>query len=105
MQENEFLNYVLDSINQLYTIRARKMFGGYGLYIDGQIFGIIADQELYFKANIKTADFFAQFDSEQFSYERNGKTVKMSYWRVPSEVLEDQEMLKKWLDTSFKALK
>lgn len=104
MQGSEFLNYVLDSINQFYQIRSRKMFGGYGLYIGNKIFAIIADQELYFKAGSDVSDFLIQFDSEQFSYERNGKIIKMSYWRVAPEILDDLEMLKRLLDISFKSL-
>ena len=42
-----------------------------------------------------------QFDSEPFSYERNGKIIKMSYWKVPPEILEDQELLEQWLRVSL----
>ncbi len=96
-----FLDYVMDILSPLYTIKARKMFGGYGLYTNGKIFGLIARKELYFKANEKAAEWFMQFDSEPFSYERNGKIIKMSYWKVPPEILEDQESLEQWLRVSL----
>lgn len=104
MKQNEFLDFVLDSLSSIsYTVQTRKMFGGYGLYISAKIFGIItSDQELYFKAgNSKAGDFFSKYYSKQFSYDKNGKIVRMSYWHVPSEVLEDSDTLLQWMKVSL----
>ena len=30
-------------------MRARRMFGGHGIYIEGVMFALIADEHLYFK--------------------------------------------------------
>lgn len=32
ISSDAFLDYVMDILSPLYTIKARKMFGGYGLY-------------------------------------------------------------------------
>lgn len=94
---DEFLDYILDTLSSMYEVNFRKMFGGYGLYAGGKIFAIIADQELYFKAaNDESSKFYEKFGSEQFSYERDGKVIKMCYWKVPSEILEDQSLLREW---------
>ncbi len=98
---DEFLDYIIDTLSSLYEIKARKMFGGYGLYINAEIFALIIKKELYFKANKKTSAWFMQFDSEPFSYKRNGKLIKLSYWKVPPEVLENQALLEQWLRVSL----
>jgi len=97
MSNTDFLDYVIDLLSPLYPVKARKLFGGYGLYIDNKIFAIIEDHELYLKYNNKISEYFTKLDLEYFSYERKGKTIKMSYWKVPPEILEDQESLSQCL--------
>jgi DNA transformation protein len=77
------------------------MFGGFGIYKNGIIFGIIAENELYFKVDEMLAEFFKKHGGEFFTYESNGKKFKMSYSKVPSEILENSELLKKWVELSF----
>jgi len=47
---SEFVVYLKEVFEQLGPIRARKMFGGYGIYHDGVMFGLVADDTLYLKA-------------------------------------------------------
>ena len=35
-------------------------------------------------------------NSEPFSYQKKGKTINISNWRVPVEVLEDADTLIDW---------
>ena len=49
---NEFVEYVTqDLLSSLRGITARAMFGGFGIYKDGVMFGIVVDGELYFKVD------------------------------------------------------
>ena len=79
------------------------MFGGFGLYCNEIMFALIADSELYFKADSKSAEFFKEPGSEPFTYENKGRSIKMSYWKVLPEVLEGHETLKSWYDMAYKA--
>jgi TfoX/Sxy family transcriptional regulator of competence genes len=45
----EFVDFVLDQIENAGEITARKMFGEYGVYSDGKIFGLICDNKLFIK--------------------------------------------------------
>ena len=44
-----FVNFVLEQIENAGQINARKMFGEYGIYADGKIFGLICDNKLFIK--------------------------------------------------------
>ncbi len=70
------------------------MFGGYGLYKDGIIFGIIVDEELYLKTDETNRKEYESFGSRPFTYDRgkNQKTT-MSYWLIPEDILEDRRRL------------
>jgi TfoX/Sxy family transcriptional regulator of competence genes len=45
----DFVDYVLEQINTSAEVTAKKMFGEYGLYAKGIIFGLIADNKLFIK--------------------------------------------------------
>ena len=44
-----FLDFVLDQIHHSGEISAKMMFGEYGVYSDGKLFGLIADNRLFIK--------------------------------------------------------
>lgn len=45
----EFVDFVLDQIENAGEITAKKMFGEYGIFSDGKIFGLICDNKLFIK--------------------------------------------------------
>lgn len=96
-----YCGYIVDLLSVYGNITARKMFGGYGIYQNGIIVGIIAEDELYFKVDESNQSDYEEFFSEAFVYNKQGKMVSMSYWKVPLEVLEDENMLSSWLRKSY----
>jgi TfoX/Sxy family transcriptional regulator of competence genes len=47
--DQKFVDFVLDQIENAGEITAKKMFGEYGIYADGKIFGLICDNKLFVK--------------------------------------------------------
>lgn len=45
----EFVQYAADQLEEAGVITYRKMFGEYGIYCDGKIFGLICDNQLFVK--------------------------------------------------------
>lgn len=45
----KFVDFVTDQIKGAGELVAKKMFGEYGLYSDGKIFGLICDNKLFIK--------------------------------------------------------
>jgi DNA transformation protein len=96
MSEASFKDYVLDQLRLVTGVGARAMFGGFGIYKNGVMFGLIAEDELYFKVDdTNRADYEAR-KSHPFVYDGKGKPMTMSYWRVPDDVLDDPDDLKAW---------
>lgn len=97
MADESFKDYVLDQLKNVGGITARAMFGGYGIYKNGLMFGLIAEKGLYFKVDDGNRLDFEAKKSEPFVYESAGrKPVAMSYWHVPDDVLEDVDALAEW---------
>ena len=47
--DKSFVEYVVDQIEKAGEITYRHMFGEYGIYSDGKIFGLICDNKLFIK--------------------------------------------------------
>jgi TfoX/Sxy family transcriptional regulator of competence genes len=45
----EFVQYIVDQCSGAGDIVAKKMFGDYGIFCDGKIFGLICDDRFYLK--------------------------------------------------------
>ena len=45
----EFVTYAAEQMKEAGTITCKKMFGEYGVYCDGKIFGLICDDQLFLK--------------------------------------------------------
>ena len=50
-RHSEFVEFVLELLAPLGNVRARAMFGGYGIYRGEIMFAIITDDRMYFKAD------------------------------------------------------
>lgn len=83
---------VLDCISFLGDVTERRMFGGYGLYLDGMFFGLITrDGEFFLKADSSNQAQFEKFGSRPFSPSPSKKP--MNYWLVADEVMADAALL------------
>ncbi|QJB57342.1 TfoX/Sxy family protein [Pseudodesulfovibrio sp. zrk46] len=102
-QENEFLNYVLDLLQAMGAVKSRKMFGGYGIFMDGLMFAIIVDDVLYLKVDDESETRFAEEGLSHFVYNRQGKDVQMSFCLAPDSALEDVEVMNEWADVAFQS--
>ena len=81
------------------------MFGGFGVYINGVMFGLIAYDELYFKVTEDNQADYEKASSRPFIYtgHKNKKPVTMSYWLVSPSVMDDREQMKTWALKAYEA--
>ena len=45
----DYVEYVVEQLRGAGSVRARKMFGEYGLFCDGTFFAVICDDQLFIK--------------------------------------------------------
>jgi len=83
--------------------RARPMFGGYGLYLDGAIFGLVAWDKIWLRVDDKSRPAFEKAGMEPFTYSRDSKAVSVAYFRCPDSVLGDGAKLRKWATEARRA--
>lgn len=98
---SQFVEYLSEVFAQLGPIQSRKMFEGYGVFYDGVMFGLVADDTLYLKADADTSKYFTERNLTPFEYDKAGKVMKMSYYLAPEEIYDDSEMAALWAKRAY----
>ena len=91
---DSFTAFVIDQLRGLGPVEARRMFGGEGLYWNGQIFGLIDEGRLYFRVAESTRPKYQALKSRPF--EPWPGHVMNGYYEVPAEILEDLDEAAAW---------
>lgn len=94
--QNEFVAHCLELLSPLGAARARRMFGGHGLYIDELFIGLVMLDRLYLKVDAPTRSRFESAGCEPFVYEGYGKPVTMSYFTAPEDAMESPMLMQPW---------
>ena len=84
--EQNFVDFITGQIKKAGIITAKKMFGEYGIYSDGKLFGLICDNKLFIKPTKAGREFIGN-PIEQSPYEG----------AKPSFVIEDKVEDSEWL--------
>jgi DNA transformation protein len=95
MVSEDFLGFVVEQLSLLGPVRARRMFGGAGLYSGETIFAIVADDVLYLKVDALSRADYEREGMKPFRPYRDRATA-MPYFEVPAFVLEDAVQLCDW---------
>ena len=92
-----FMEFACELFGGLGAIRARRMFGGAGVYAGEVMFALIADDVIYIKAKGALADDLAAEGCEAFIFTpKSGKPAEMGYRRLPEAALDDPEDAERW---------
>ncbi len=88
-----YLDHVMELLAPLGGVTSRAMFGGYGIFHEGDMFALISDSTLYFKVDESNLVAYENAGSKQFK--------PMPYYEVPADVMEDTALLQDWARTSI----
>ena len=96
-----FIEHLKDALSGLGPVSVRRMFGGAGVYADGVMFGLIADDTLYLKADDETKRAFEAEGLGPYGYDGHGKRIDLPYWRAPERLLDDADEMAAWARTAL----
>jgi DNA transformation protein len=97
----EFVNLVVERMGEFAPVQAKAMFGGHGIYWQGLMFALIAQEQLYFKADEQSAGQFTARGLGPFTYESKGKVATLQYYQAPVEVLDEPGEMAVWARLAF----
>ena len=108
----DFADYCCELLSGVGTPAPKRMFGGWGISVDGVTIAVIADlgklggsnQKLYLKVDDLTK---AQFDAaggKRFEMlSKDGKTMGMNYFTPPDETMESPDAMLPWARLALNA--
>jgi DNA transformation protein len=100
MVEPQFVSHCRELLAPLGPVRVRRMFGGWGLYVDDLF---IAFDRLYLKADADTRAHFETAGCAPFVYTGQGKPVTMNYWTAPDEAMDAPAAMAPWARLAVQA--
>lgn len=98
-----FVDHVVDLLATIEPITCRPMFGGHGLSLDGMMFGIADDDQLFLKVDAESQPKFVAAGCKQFVYPSKNGPMTMMYYQPPPEALDDARELKPWYELAVGA--
>jgi DNA transformation protein len=96
--------WVQEAVEPLGTVTMRKMMGGATLYLDGTIFAILDEGEIWFKSDAEADALWDAEGCERFSVTfKDGRVDTMNYRRAPTDVYDDPEAMQRWARLAVEA--
>lgn len=96
-------SFVEDQLAGLGELRTKKMFGALAFYCDEVLFGAVMGDRFTLKAKGALQE---EFESNGMTRHKiDGRDIKMPYFNVTSEDLENQDQLKELALQSINAFK
>ncbi len=92
----EFVAHALDLFSLAGPVQARAMFGGYGLYQGGAMFGLLDDDEVFLKTDESCRGDFVDAGCRQWVYQSRKGPMPTQYYRPPDGAHEDAEAMLPW---------
>ena len=100
---NEFVDYVVELMAGWSAVSARRMFGGFGMYREGVMFALIADDELFFKVDSESVGRFERTGCRPFVYARQERVVQLTYLSAPEASLDSPAEMLVWCQVAYDA--
>jgi DNA transformation protein and related proteins len=98
-----FVSHCVELLQPLGTVRTKRMFGGWGLYVDEIFIAIVAFERLYLKVNDTTRAAFEAEGCEPFVYDSKTGSVALGYWTAPADALDSPALMQPWARRALQA--
>ena len=101
--QKEFIAYQLELLEPLGSVKAKAMFGGFGIYRAALMFGLVSKDTFYLKVDDRNRPDFEIRGLRPYTYNKKGKELSMSYYQAPFEAMDNSEELCKWAQKAYNA--
>src|SRR6185437_383002 len=94
---DSFAEFLREQLAPLGHVMMRRMFGKTGVFCDGVMLGMVTDNTLYFRVDDGNREAFAEAASfPPLNYEKQGRSIDLSFWRAPERLFDEPEELVAW---------
>ena len=106
-KNQEFATYCCDLLGSIGPCVLRRMFGGFGISVDGLTVAIMTDlgqgEKLWLKADDDSRATFEAAGCQRFGYLREGVQRGMNYYSAPEEAMDSPQQMAPWARLALQA--
>lgn len=99
-QNAAFADYCCELLASVGRCEPKRMFGGWGISIDGLTIAIVTDlgsgDKLWLKADEDTRALHEAAGCERFTYAAKGVARSMNYYAAPADAMESPQLMAPW---------
>ena len=101
---DSYTEFLREQLAPLGRITTRRMFGKTGVFCKGLMWGMITDDTLYVRVDDLNRAVFREAEATPpLSYEKQGRTIDLAFWRVPERLLDEPDELVTWARAALAA--
>ncbi len=102
-----FADYCCELLSSLGPCKAKRMFGGWGISVDGLNVAILANlgsgDTLWLKANEDSRARFEAAGCQRFTYTAKGQERSANYYSAPADAMESPPLMQDWARLAMEA--
>lgn len=96
--------HYIERLSDWAELSKKPLFGAISLRREHLVFAMVWKGDLYFKVDDGSCSAYEEADSQPLAYTRGtGEQHLKSYWQVPADVLDDDDMLQQWAEKAWQA--
>ncbi len=89
--------WVKEALEPLGIVTMRRMMGAATLYLDGTIFAVLDESQIWFKGDQESEAEWDAAGCERFTFtSKEGRVETMNYRRAPDDVYDDPDEMQRW---------
>ena len=94
---DSFAEFLREQLAPLGRVSMRRMFGKTGVFCDGAMLGMVADDTFYVRVDAQNRATFAEAaSSPPLNYAKKGALIDLAFWRVPERLIDEPDELLDW---------
>jgi DNA transformation protein len=101
---DSFAEFLREQLAPLGRVSMWRMFGKTGVFCDGVMFAVVADNMLYLRVDTHNREAFKEAEAAPpLNYQKKGTTIDLSFWRAPERLYDESDELVTWARTALAA--
>ena len=101
---DSFAEFLREQFSPLGRLTFRRMFGKTGVFCDGVMLGMVADDTLYLRVDDENKATFEEAAAfPPLNYSKKGFTIDLGFWRAPERLFDEPDELLLWARSALAA--
>jgi DNA transformation protein len=101
---DSFAEFLREQLAPMGRVTMRRMFGKTGVFCNGLMFGMVTDDTLFVRVDDHNKAVFEEAESvAPLNYVKKGRTIDLSFWRVPERLFDEPAELVRWAGAALGA--